>query len=280
MINNEFSVCICVYNKDDIQYFKEALDSIINQTLQPNQIVLVVDGIINNDLQNIIYKFNILCFKEKIEFDIKYLIHNVGHGKARKISIEKAKYELIALMDADDICRYDRFEKQIQKFKEDYNLSIVGGQIMEINHNTKKEISKRIVPNYDKDIKEYIKSRCPFNQMTVMLKKNDVMNVGNYVDFYHNEDYYLWVRMYIEGYNFYNLPDILVDVRINDEFYGRRGGLKYFLSEFKLQRIMYKNSIISLHQFIFNLTVRFILQVVLTDNIRGFIFKKLARKEV
>jgi hypothetical protein len=116
--------------------------------------------------------------------------------------------------------------------------------------------------------------------MTVMLKKDDVIKVGNYVDFYHNEDYYLWIRMYLEGYNFYNLPDILVDVRINEEFYGRRGGLKYFLSEFKLQRIMYKNGIISLYQFIFNSTVRFVLQVVLTDSIRGFIFKKLARKEV
>ena len=276
----KFSVAICVYDKDNVQYFKEALESIVNQSLLPNQIVLVVDGSINDDLRNIIDDFTIKCQSIFIDFDITYLKENKGHGEARKISIEKSIYELVALMDADDICRYDRFQKQIDAFKKDTNLSIVGGQIMEINHITKKEISKRIVPNHDKDIKEYIKSRCPFNQMTVMLKKDDVIKVGNYVDFYHNEDYYLWIRMYLEGYNFYNLPDILVDVRINEEFYGRRGGLKYFLSEFKLQRIMYKNGIISLYQFIFNSTVRFVLQVVLTDNIRGFIFKKLARKEV
>jgi glycosyltransferase involved in cell wall biosynthesis len=276
----KFSVAICVYDKDNAQYFKEALESIVNQSLLPNQIVLVVDGKINNDLQKVIEIFQEDDILLNINFDVIYLQENKGHGEARKISIEKSIYELVALMDADDICRYDRFQKQIDTFKKDTNLSIVGGQIMEINHNTKKEISKRIVPNYDKDIKEYIKSRCPFNQMTVMFKKDDVIKVGNYVDFYHNEDYYLWVRMYLEGYNFYNLPDILVDVRINEEFYGRRGGLKYFLSEFKLQRIMYKNSIISLYQFIFNSTVRFALQVILTDNIRGFIFKKLARKEV
>ena len=64
--------------------------------------------------------------------------------------------------------------------------------------------------------------------MTVMFKKDEVLEAGNYKQFYHNEDYYLWVRMYLNGGNFYNIPEILVDVRINEKFYGRRGGLKYF----------------------------------------------------
>lgn len=276
----KFSVSICVYDKDNPNYFKEALESTIFQSLVPNQIVLVVDGAINNELQEVIDSFKIQSRQLNVFFDVTYLKENVGHGEARKISIENAKYELIALMDADDLCRYERFFKQVEVFKNNKDVSIVGGQIMEISHDTKREISMREVPVENDDIKEYLKTRCPFNQVSVMFKKEDVLQAGNYVDFYHNEDYYLWVRMYLEGFNFYNIPEILVDVRINEEFYSRRGGWKYFLSEFRLQRIMYKNSIISFVRFVFNSSVRFVLQVVLTDTIRGFIFKKLFRKKV
>ena len=275
-----FSVSLCVYDKDNTNYFKEALVSIIYQSLLPNQIVLVVDGFINSALENVIQNFKKDCLSLDIELDIIYLKENRGHGEARKISIQNAKYNLVALMDADDISKYNRFEQQIDAFKHKNNLSIVGGQIMEITHDTKKEISIRTVPKEDKDIKQYLKTRCPFNQMSVMLKKKDVIDAGNYVDFYHNEDYYLWVRMYLKGFEFYNLDEILVDVRINEEFYNRRGGWKYFLSEYRLQKIIYSNSIISLLRFIFNVSVRFVLQVLLTDNIRGFIFKRLFRKKI
>ena len=109
----KFSVCICVYDKDNAIYFKEALESIINQSLLPNQIVLVVDGPINKNLKIVIDDFEINCEALRVDFDITYLKENVGHGEARRISIENAKYDLIALMDADDISRYKRFEMQI-----------------------------------------------------------------------------------------------------------------------------------------------------------------------
>ena len=276
----KFSVSLCVYDKDNALYFKESLDSIINQSLVPNEIVLVVDGSINNDLQKVIDNFKEIAVDVGVEFDIIYLKTNRGHGEARKVSVENAKYELIALMDADDLSRYNRFNKQVEAFKENLDLSIVGGQIMEIFHDNKKNISIREVPITDIDIKEYLKTRCPFNQVSVMFRKSDVIKVGNYIDFYHNEDYYLWVRMYLAGYKFYNLPEILVYVRINEEFYNRRGGWRYFLSELKLQNIMYKSDIISLFRFIFNSSIRLVLQVFLTNSLRGLIFKKLFRKKV
>jgi len=275
----KFSVCICVYDKDNVLYFNEALKSIVNQSLLPNQIVLVVDGEINSKLQTVIDEFRIESTKASVAFDVHYLKENVGHGEARKISIEKAKYELVALMDADDLSKYDRFKQQVEAFEQNSNLSIVGGQIMEIIHDTREDISIRSVPLDDKAIKAYLKTRCPFNQVTVMLKREDVLKVGNYIDFYHNEDYYLWVRMYLKGFEFLNLADVLVDVRINEEFFNRRGGWRYFLSEFRLQKIMYQSNIISLGRFLFNSAIRFVLQVVLTDSIRGFVFKKLFRKE-
>jgi glycosyltransferase involved in cell wall biosynthesis len=273
-----FSVAICVYCKDNAKYFDDALQSLIEQSLLPNEIILVVDGPIEKNLQDIIKKFKTDCENYDTEFNVIYLEQNKGHGEARRISIENAKYNLIALMDADDLSRYDRFEKQIDIFTNNDELSVVGGQIMEISHESKKNIGMRVVPIENQKIKEYLKKRCPFNQMTVMFKKCDVLEAGNYVDFYHNEDYYLWVRMYLKDFKFYNLGDILVDVRVNEKFYDRRGGWKYFVSEFKLQKIMYKSNIISWMRFVFNALVRFALQVLLTNYVRGFIFKKLFRK--
>ena len=49
-----FSVCICVYDKDNHKYLKEALESIYNQSVKPNQIVLVLDGPINQELETVI----------------------------------------------------------------------------------------------------------------------------------------------------------------------------------------------------------------------------------
>jgi len=157
---------------------------------------------------------------------------------------------------------------------------LVGGQIEEFIGTPENIVSKREVPNEHGKIKEFLKSRSPFNQMTVMFRKSHVLNSGGYVDFYHNEDYYLWIRMFLCNYKFHNLPDVLVKARVNSEFYKRRGGVKYFLSEYKVQRIMYRNSIISTCRFLLNISIRFILQIVLGESLRGFVFKKLARKKI
>lgn len=275
----KFSVCICVYDDDNHKYFKEALESVYFQSKRPEQIVLVVDGPINDNIENIINDFYQLV-KNKIEFDVIKLKDNLGHGLARKTCIDNAKYDLIALMDADDVSKYDRFEKQLAVFNEKEDVSIVGGQILEVHHSTREKISIRKVPVSDIAIKNELKSRSPFNQMTVMFKKDEVLEAGNYKQFYHNEDYYLWVRMYLNGGNFYNIPEILVDVRINEKFYGRRGGLKYFKSEMKLQHYMLSNSIIKYPRFFYNISIRFLLQVLFTDSIRAFFFKKFARQRV
>jgi len=276
----KFSVCICVYDKDNAQYFKEALESIVDQKLLPDEIVLVADGPINQELKNIINQFKEQTLLLDIDFKVLYLPINKGHGEARRVSIEQATYGIIALADADDLNDYNRFFKQVEVFKSAPLMSVVGAQIMEIEHDTKAVISKKEVPIRDKEIKEYLKTRCPFNQMTVMFKKSDVLSAGNYIDFYHNEDYYLWIRMYLNGCTFYNHPDTLVLARVNQEFYNRRGGVKYFVSEYKLQKIMLKHSIISFPRFCFNVAVRFVIQVLLSESLRGFIFKKLFRKEV
>lgn len=269
-----FSVSMCVYGKDDPQHFKTALESILNQTAMPDEVVLVVDGPVPEALGNIISQyennpiFNIIRFSE-----------NRGHGEARRAGLEACEFELVALMDADDISTPDRFEKQIKLFKQDSQLSIVGGNITEFVDNPENIVGKRIVPEDDHEIKEYMKKRCPMNQMTVMFKKTDVCSVGGYIDWYCDEDYYLWLRMALEGMKFKNLFDTLVNVRVGKEMYSRRGGYKYFKSEARLQVYMLKNRVISPVTFLINVLKRLIVQVLLPNRVRGWVFKKFARVE-
>lgn len=274
MKNLKFSVSMCVYGGDNPEWFKAAVDSILNQTVKPNEIVLVVDGPVPPELDIIIAEL-----ENSSLFKVVRFAENQGHGNARRRGLECCENNIVALMDADDISAPDRFEKQLAFFENDPELSIVGGNITEFVETPDNIISRRIVPQADSDIKKYLQKRCPFNQVTVMFKKSDVQSVGGYIDWYCDEDYYLWIRMYLANMKFANSSDILVNVRVGKDMYQRRGGIKYFKSEAKLQKYMLKNKVIGFGTYLLNVLKRLILQVLMPNRIRGYIFKKFAREK-
>ena len=207
----------------------------------------------------------------------------MGHGEARRICFDNCTYDYIALMDADDISVSYRFEKQLQYLHNHPETSVVGGEITEfVNSDNPRDISnyagKRIVPLNDNDIKEYMKKRCPMNQVTVMFKKKDVNEVGGYIDWYCEEDYYLWIRLALADKVFGNISDNLVNVRVGSDMYRRRGGIEYYKSEKKLQSFMLNKKMIGFGRYLINVSLRFILQVLMPNSLRGWLFKKLARK--
>lgn len=274
-MNYQFSVLISTYNKDRPIDFRKAIESVsFNQTVSPDEILVVIDGPVSEELSETI---------KYIENHIPYvktywLPQNVGLGNAMKIGVDLCSNELIARMDADDIAVPNRFEKQIRFFEENPDISIVGGQISEFINEPQNVVGCRQVPCQQEDLARYTKSRCPFNHMTVMFKKSDVIAVGNYQDWHYNEDYYLWIRMAEADCKFANLPDTLVNVRVGKEMYARRGGWKYFKSEKGIQDYMLKRNIISFPRYLFNVAVRFCVQVAMPNKVRGFIFQKLFRK--
>lgn len=272
MKNLSFSVSMCVYKGDNPRHFKTAVDSILNQTAKPDEVVLVVDGPVPAELDSIIKGF------EGEAFRVIRLKENTGHGNARRVGFENCKFDLIALMDADDISAPNRFERQLECFKRDEALDICGGDITEFIGDEANIIGTRSVPKTDCKIKSYMRSRCPMNQVTVMFKKASVEAAGGYIDWFCEEDYYLWLRMYLKGCKFANVDGALVNVRVGDDMYNRRGGLKYFKSEARLQKFMKKNKIIGFGTYFANVTKRFIVQVLLPNRLRGWVFKKFARE--
>lgn len=270
---------MCVYGKDNPAYFDEAIKSILDQTYRPTEIVLTVDGPIPETLENVIKKYQ---FNSVIAFKVIRLEKNMGHGEARRICFENCSCDLIALMDADDLSVPTRFEKQIEYLTSHPDVSVVGGYITEFitadnPTDTSKTAGNRIVPEKDEEIKQYMQKRCPMNQVTVMFKRDDVAEVGGYIDWYCEEDYYLWIRLALAGKKFGNIPENLVDVRVGEEMYQRRGGWKYYMSEAGIQKLMLQKKMIGIPRFILNTGERFILQVLLPNKMRSWIFQKLAR---
>ena len=272
-----FSISMCVYGKDNPEWFDRALESVvIQQTKKPNEIILVVDGPVPPSIENVITKYSELSNKNGISLLLVRLKENQGQGNARRASIENATNELIALMDSDDVSVPERFAKQISLF-DNPTVDCCGGQISEFINDESNVVSYRYVPLLDKDIKKYAKSRCPMNQVTVMFKKSSYNKAGGYVDWFWEEDYYLWLRMILQNMVFTNSDSVFVNVRVGKEMYKRRGGVKYYQSEKRLQKFMLRKKMISLPRYVINCCKRFVVEVLMPNRIRGWIFKKLAR---
>lgn len=273
--NKKISVLMSTYKNDDAIYLKESIDSILNQTLRPDEIVIVIDGAIPKVNMDILLDYS----RNNSLIKLIKLKKNVGLGLALNRGVKECKNELIARMDSDDIADTNRLKLQYDAINK-YDCDIVGGNISEFVGDKKNIVSYRIVPELDENIKKYMKQRCPMNHVTVMFRKKSVLEAGNYMSWHYNEDYILWIKMFENGCKFYNIQKNLVNVRVGEEMYKRRGGLKYFKSEQNIQKYMLKNNIINYPTYLINIIKRFLLQVVLSNNMRQFVFKNFARKKV
>lgn len=274
MVN--FSVVTSVYRNDKPEFVREALDSmLVNQAVKPSEIVLVQDGPVPSTLELLLFEY------EKKYSDVIHMIRlekNGGLGNALRLGVENALYDIVARMDSDDICLPDRFEKQLRYLEQHPECDIVGGQMTEFIGEASNIVGKRVVPEDNEAIYKFMKSRCALNHVTVMFRKKTVLRVGNYQDWFWNEDYYLWVRMMIAGCVFANLPDVLVNVRSGEDQYARRGGMKYFKSELGIQKLMLDNHLINGGGYFTNVVKRLIVQLLLPNWLRGWVFRTFARK--
>lgn len=272
-----FSVAMCVYSKDNADWFDQSIKSISSmQTVKPTEIVLIVDGPVPDEIESVLVRQSTILPTLGIKVVVERFAFNQGHGIARRKSIDLCTNELVALMDADDISLPTRFEVQLKSFRES-NADVIGGDISEFLDEEHNVICYREVPKDNDDIVQFAKSRCPMNQMTIMLKKTAYNQAGGYVDWYQNEDYYLWLRMMKNKSVLANVGSVLVNVRVGKDMYKRRGGIKYFKSERKLQKFMLREKMISFPRYCVNCFKRFVVQVLLPNGIRAWAFKKFAR---
>lgn len=272
--NMKYSVLMSVYKNEKANFFAQAVDSLLNQTVAPDQIVLVRDGEVYSELQETIDRY-VNGYPDI--FTYLPLDENGGLGKALRYGLEYCRNELVGRMDSDDISVPYRFERQLEFMSNNPDVDIVGGNISEFVSDPAVVADYRIVPQTNDEISAYLKKRNPFNHMTVMFKRSSVEKAGSYEDFYLFEDYYLWVRMYIAGVVFANIDEILVNVRIGD-MSSRRGGMRYYRSCARLLKYMRKNHIIGFVDEVKQSTVRFCGYVLLPNKMREWAYKRFLRK--
>lgn len=211
-----------------------------------------------------------------ITFKCYQLEKNYGHGIARKISFDKTSTDYVALMDADDISYPNRFSSQMVLFN-DHSIDVVGGQISEFDDDERNIFAYRNTFTEDYAIKQDLKKRCPINLVTAIFKKSSYYSSGGFKDFFCNEDYDLWIRMFQCGFHFRNSQNLCVNVRASKRSVKRRSGIKYFKSEAKIQKLLLKNRIISFPRYFLNIIKRFVGELII-GKIAPSIFFKLAHR--
>lgn len=274
-MEKNISVLTSVYKNDIPKNVEIAVDSIANQTLPAKQIVMIVDGPVSDEMIAMLEK---LQKKYKI-LEVYPLEQNVGLGNALRIGTDYCKYDYIARMDSDDIAVPERFEKQMACFEKDPELSLVGSNGQEFFNEPENLAGVKAVPETHEEIVEFMKTRCPFCHMSVIMKKDMLEKAGGYQDWYYAEDYYLWIRMYLAGAKFYNIQENLMQIRINYDTFERRGGMKYYKSIRGLLRLMKDNGVISGFGYTKAKTQRFVGHVLVPKKLKSKLYMKYLREK-
>lgn len=269
-----YSVLMSVYHKEKPEYLKQAIESIQAQTYPTDDFVLVCDGPLNSELDAVI-----TTKQQEMNGVLKVyrLDKNEGLGNALNAGINHCKNELVARMDSDDVAYPDRCEKQIDVFNTHPEVSICSGIVEEFTTDPEVVDARRALPETNAKIMEFAKKRNPFNHPCVMYKKSAVEAAGSYKDFYLLEDYYLWLRMLMAGYQGYNIQEPLLHMRAGSDMYMRRAGWKYARTQARLFKFMKDSGFIGNGQYIKSCVIRS--GSALAPNwLRKFMFEKVLRK--
>lgn len=236
----DFSVLMSVYYKERPDFFDLALNSINNQTLFPTEIVLVEDGPLTSELEQVIKKYKRI-WRDKLK--IIKLTKNSGLGVALQEGTKHISTEWIARMDTDDISVPNRFEIQLEEVKKHPNYAIIGGQVDEFVNSTKNIVGNRKVPLDKLDIYNFAKYRNPFNHPTVIINKKKLIEVGGYKDSDRLEDYNLWIQFIKNRESLKNINTVLVHMRVNEGLYKRRGGMQYLRNYMHMKNVWRKQGV-------------------------------------
>ena len=227
-----FTVLMSVYRKEHPGALSSALESLVNQSQMPEEVVLVQDGPLTDDLHDVIDGY-----LAKLPMRLVPLSVQVGLPRALNAGLDVARQPWIMRFDTDDFCLPDRVRMQAA-MAETGEFDLFGAQIAEFDHDPARARRLRRVPCEHAAIVRYGLRRNPFNHMTVCYRRGLVHALGGYPDILYMQDYALWMRMLSKGVRAANSARVLVHARVGSGLIARRGGLRYAISEARLQRTL------------------------------------------
>ncbi|MFC4451030.1 glycosyltransferase [Halorussus aquaticus] len=268
----DVSAVIAIHPDDGLDEFEAAVESLLEQTLPPSELLVLYDEHVRAKQRWLIddWEANHPDVVEPIEVPA-----SDGRGAARATGVEAASNDLIAIMDSDDVSVDTRFERQVGFFDRVDGVDAVGGYIQEYDADLRTERGVRKVPTGLREIRRLAKVRCPMNHPTVMFRRDAVLDAGNYRDIEHGEDWDLWLRMLQNGAQLRNVPEVLVKARTGEDWHDSRGPA-IALDEIRLQRQFVRDGTVSPIVASVNVGVRLLFRLVPTD-FRKTMYERLLR---
>ena len=248
-----FSVLIPVYGEELPGHLDRALSSLEDQTLRPDEIVLVKDGPLSEALESVIERHR---RPGGPKYVVVALPRREGVGPALNHGLKRCRHEWVARMDSDDIAFPMRFEKQLAFLESNADYDLVGAWIGEFEEDPARFSAIRAVPSTHEEIRRYASLRNPLNHMTVVFRKSAVEAAGGYPACRDFEDYTLWIHMLMRGAKMANLPEVLVAARAGRHMIRRRVGYRYARHEWSFQRHLYRIGYLDGRRRIRNLLLR------------------------
>lgn len=275
-----YSVLMSVYKGDRADYLRTAFLSMLDQTVRPDEIVLVEDGPLEKETDVLIKELDQTAAQRGVRLILLPLEKNSGLGAALDEGMKSCHHDLIARMDADDISLPDRCEKELLAFEKDPDLSILSGAIAEFEEDPGEIKAVRRVPLTQEGILHQMRTRSPFNHPAVMYRKSAVIRAGGYGHSARKEDHDLFSRMLFGcRMKAANLPDILLKYRIGKDNIKRRKSWKNVRSYFEIMHLNRERGYVGLKDCIF-VDAAQVFYFLAPEKVVDWAVRKFLRKEV
>jgi cellulose synthase/poly-beta-1,6-N-acetylglucosamine synthase-like glycosyltransferase len=271
-----YSVLISLYAKESTEYLHESMDSIFAQTVEPEQIVVVKDGVLTPELD---YMLDTYAAAHKGLFTFVTYPNNHGLWYALGRGIAACRNELVMRMDVDDWSATIRAEEQLKVFLKHPEFGCVGTSVVEFVGDTSNPVALVDLPENHKEILKFGRKRCPYRHPSLMYRKSAVEKAGGYQQMPYFEDYDLYMRLSSSGCQFYNIQKPLVYMRTSPEFYARRGGVPYLKCMLQFERACLQRGNISIGDYL-TTTIPHAIVCLMPNTLRSFVYAHFLRKSV
>lgn len=204
-MNPKVSVIMSVYNGE--KYIREAIESILKQTFNDFEFIIIDDGSSDNTLGII---------KSYQDTRIKIIKNdaNLGVSLSKNRGFDIASGEYIAIMDADDISYPARFEKEVLFLDNNKNIGLVGTYYVIIDGDDR--LIERVTPPIDSIVlKEGMLEKNQLGHGTIMFRRECLTRVGQYREEFKSSLDYDFLLRFTEKYDVSTIPEVLYAWRLN-----------------------------------------------------------------
>lgn len=268
-----FSVLMSVYCGEKPEHLSLSLSSIlVNQTLKPDEVVLVCDGKLTKNLDDVIQEY-----VEKFPYILRVLRKgHEGLGRSLNYGLQHCTYDLVARADTDDVCDRKRFEIQVRYMSRHPEIAVCSSYIDEFDSDWKRPNGIKRVPVKNADIRQWAKYRNPVNHMASIYRKKPLVEIGSYRHVEGAEDYDLWVRAMSQGMKLANIPKVLVHARVGNGMVTRRSNRVYVRTWRTIDRYMLRHNMMNKIEYCFSMAGVYIF-VYMPEKAKKLVYSRFLR---